>query len=164
MATFELAPPMLRMVERYRPDLLVVELYQGQRPFSGLLEQVDWRLSGVISREVALARVTGRLGEQVLLPPGRHIRCGQVLVASLGPRAGVSSLICNRVIGEIARACDGLGTRCVALPLPGRAAGRFAAGVAAQLLANQFREREMRIVVIEEEQLHQEVAAALPGP
>lgn len=162
MPTFDLVPPMLPVVERFRPDLLVVELYQGQRPFTGMLEQVDWRLCGVISRELALARVTGQLGEQVLLPSGRHIRCGQVVVASLGPPAAVNSLICNRVLGEIARTCDGLGPRCVALPLPGRAAGRFSAGVAAQLLANQFRERKMRIVVFEEERLHQEVAAALP--
>jgi hypothetical protein len=161
MPSFDLVPPELRRVERYYPDLLVLELCQGQRPFSGLLEQVDWRLCGLISRWVERGRVTGEVGERVLLHPGRHLRCDHVLVMGIGPADQLNSLICNRALEEIMEVCDGLQTQVVALPLPGRASGQVKPEVAAQFLTIRVGKRPLRVVAVEEEHLHADISATL---
>jgi len=157
-------PPDLPAVERFRPDLLVVELCQGQRPFSGLLEQVDWRVGGMISRAVTRGWVTGALGELVLLGAGRHLRARHLVSVGLGRPEEASSLTCNRLLDDIMEVCDGLRVESVALPLPGRSTGRIRAAVAGQFLNIRVGARALRAIAIEEPRLHVEIAAALePG-
>lgn len=158
---FDLVAPGLAAVERYRPDLLVVELLRGQRPFSGLLEQVDWRLCGLVSRWVERGRVTGALGELLLVHPGRHLRCAYLLVVGIGAMEEVSSLSCNRLLDDIVGVCDGLRLGSVALPLPGCSTGRVRPAVAAQLLAIRVDRRPLRVIAVARDHLHVEIAATL---
>lgn len=158
---FELVRPDLTAVERFRPDLLVVELHQGERPFAGLLEQVDWRLCGLVSRAVARGRVTGEEGELVLVPGAPHLGTPLVLVVGLGARSGVSALVCNRVVLQVVRGARRLGASCVAMPLPGRAAGAVGATLGARFLRNTSPPAWMRFVIIDDESAHLELAGAL---
>ena len=158
---FELVAPILSEVERFRPELLVVEVVQGERPLRGLLEQVDWRLCGLISRAMARGRITGELGEMVLVGAGRHLRSRYLVLIGLGARDQANSLNCNRLLDDIMAMCDGLKVESVALPLPGRSTGNVRPATAGQLLNIRVGERGLRAIAMEQEELHAEVAAAL---
>jgi hypothetical protein len=159
VADLDLAAPELAAIERYRPDLLVMEYYQGQRPLTGLIEQVDWRICGLLSRWIARRRITGAKGEVVLAPPGRHIRCGYLLVVGMGDRC--SSLDSNRAVERILRAGEQLMVRSIAMPLPGRAPGFVDGTLAARFVSNRVRGLNLHLIVIEEEPIQAEVARAL---
>lgn len=163
MPRLGLVTPDVLAIEGHRPDLLVLEYHVQQRPLSGLVEQVDWRMCGLVSRWIARGRITGELGEQVLIPPGRHLRCGQLLVLGMGAVPGPrqvrvpTSLDCNRATEQILATCQGLGARRLAMPLPGRAAGLISASVAAQLLSASVEGKDLEVVIIEENHLMQDV-------
>jgi hypothetical protein len=159
VADLDLASPELSAVERYQPDLLVTEYYQGQRPLTGLIEQVDWRLCGLLSRWIARGRITGAKGEVVLAPSGRHLRCKHLLVIGMGDRC--TSLDSNRAVERVLQAGEQLTACCIAMPLPGRMPGFVEGALAARFVANRVRGLDIHLIVIEEEPRHVEIARVL---
>lgn len=159
MANLDLASPELATIERFQPELLVMEYYQGQRPLTGLIEQVDWRICGLLSRWIARSRITGAKGEVVLAPSGRHLRCEYLLVIGMGDRC--TSLDSNRAVERVLRAGEQLMVRSIAMPLPGRAPGFVEGALAARFVANRVRGLDLHLIVIEEEQMQVEIAKAL---
>jgi hypothetical protein len=145
LASFDLVLPDLATVEKCRPDVLVVDVIPGQRPLSGLLEQVDWRMCGLVSRFLQRGLITGEVGERVLVPPARHVSCSFLLLVGAGPASGPSSLACNRALGAILEGVEMLEARRVVMTLPGRLAGGVSAFVAAQLLLARLEDRANRL-------------------
>jgi len=65
-------------------DALVLTFFSDERPLRGATGLADWRLCGRLSRLIKHRRLSGRRGETLLLPPGRRLPFGRVLLFGLG--------------------------------------------------------------------------------
>lgn len=111
--------PELRSLDRMRAQLLVVSVFEDERPLRGLGGLVDWRTGGLLSRFLIRGHVTGASGEVVLFPPGDRIAAPRGLIFGLGPTPAFDERAFRAVAERIARYADRLGSRSLALQLPG---------------------------------------------
>src|SRR6186997_1926823 len=65
-------------------DALLLTFFADERPLRGAAGLADWRLCGRLSRLIKQGRIEGKRGETLLLPPGRRLRFGRVLLFGLG--------------------------------------------------------------------------------
>ena len=63
---------------------LVLSFFAEERPLRGAAGLADWRLCGRLSRLIRRRRMTGKRGETLLLPTGRRLSFGRILVFGLG--------------------------------------------------------------------------------
>jgi len=63
---------------------LVLGLFSDERPPRGYCGLIDWRLNGMISKELAGGRITGSLMEKVLIAPNRRTLSSKVLLWGFG--------------------------------------------------------------------------------
>ena len=75
---FELAT---ESFERVRVELGVAGFFENEIPLRGGAGRVDWRLCGLISEQLAAGRLSGRLGEALLIPAERRFRADRVTCA-----------------------------------------------------------------------------------
>ncbi len=75
-----------RLLHRVNADLLVTPYFAGEPPARGPFAWVDWRLCGLLSRELAAAEVPGGQRDALLAPSGGRLRAGWVLALGLGMR------------------------------------------------------------------------------
>jgi hypothetical protein len=161
-ARFELVPAELNAIERSAPELIVLELAHGERPFGGILEQVDWRLCGLVSRFSARQRITGEVGERVLVAADRHLACRYLLLVGTGPSEQRSVLVWNRLLEIVVRVAAQLGVRRLVLPLSARAAGESKIAVAVDLLRARMEDRDLEVLLAIEEDVLEAVSTLLP--
>jgi len=81
---------------------------------------VDWRLHGHLSRLVIGGFLTGKAGEQLLVPLGDRLGLEHLLVLGLGPRAALTPARCRDALGRMFDAAAGLGGAELVVALPGR--------------------------------------------
>ena len=74
-----------------RADLAVVPLFANERPLRAAAGRVDWRLCGRLSHLFAEGRLSGAVGEAVLLPGGGGICAPRVLGLGAGARESVDA-------------------------------------------------------------------------
>jgi len=100
-------------------DILVVPIWTDVRPLRGPTGLLDWRLCGKLSQMIREGRVSGALGEKLLLVTSR-LRWSRVLGIGAGPSIGFGG-DCYRAVVECAlEAARGIGAAHVAIALPGR--------------------------------------------
>jgi hypothetical protein len=75
-----------RPIERIESDLVVVGYFEDDRPLRGGAARVDWRLCGHLSELLIGGRVTGGVGEAVLMPSIGALRAPRLLLLGLGSR------------------------------------------------------------------------------
>jgi len=73
-------------IERVRADLAVVPLFAGERPLRAAAGRIDWRLCGRLSHLFAARRLSGAVGEAVLIPGGGGVAAPRVLGLGAGRR------------------------------------------------------------------------------
>lgn len=105
------------------PDLapcgmLVVGLFQGERPPRGEAGLVDWRLNGALSRAILAGRIDGAAGTTVLMPP-QKLPCSRILVVGLGPANDFKGKGLGAAIDLVLAKLDGLQETDLAIALPG---------------------------------------------
>lgn len=104
-----------RPFERVQADIAVAGVFEDDRPLRGSAARADWRLCGLISHLVESDRITGRVGEALLMPSGGRMRTSRVLVLGLGQRAKRSGLQVQDLVRDALTRVRGLGLRDVAL-------------------------------------------------
>jgi hypothetical protein len=115
-----------RPLERLDCDVLVVGLFENDRPLRGGAARVDWRLCGQVSELVIAGRVSGSQGEAVLMPSPGSLRAPRVLLLGLGDRRRFTLAVAREVMQDAARRCLDLGARRVAISPLGMASDDFA--------------------------------------
>jgi hypothetical protein len=115
-----------RPLERLDCDVLVVGLFEDDRPLRGGAARVDWRLCGQVSELVALGRVSGARGEAALMPSPGSLRAARVLLLGLGDRQRFTLGRARDVMQDAARRCLDLGVRRIAVAPLGMASDDFA--------------------------------------
>jgi leucyl aminopeptidase len=115
-----------RPLERIEGDVLVVGLFEDDRPLRGGAARVDWRLCGQLSGLVLDERITGAPGDAVLLPSPGSVRAPRVLLLGLGDRRSFTLASARHAMQDATERCFGLGVRRIVSAPLGMAADDFA--------------------------------------
>ncbi len=145
--------------ERVAADLLLVPFFSGDRPLRGPASRIDWRLCGLLSRQLRRGLLPEGAGETALVAGDGRFFADRVLLIGLGPRAGFSAEGLARSAEQGAGCAVALRSGRLALALPretlsGVAADSAAVSVVAgacRALAAQPAALQLRLVVSEEE-------------
>jgi len=105
-------------IERVRADLAVVPLFAGERPLLAAAGRVDWRLCGRLSHLFAAGRLSGEVGEAVLIPGGGGMRAARVLAVGLGERARIDAALWEGWVTDVLERSRALCARHSVVALP----------------------------------------------
>jgi hypothetical protein len=115
-------PPQLGLapgpIERVRADVAVVPLFANERPLRAAAGRVDWRLCGRLSHLFAAGRLSGALGEAVLIPGGGGMCAPRVLGVGAGERAQIDAAAWASWIGDALERSRALAARRAVIALP----------------------------------------------
>lgn len=104
--------------DRLPGEVLVVPLFEDQRPLVGPVAVVDWRLDGVVTRMILAGELSGRQGEVLAMPTNAKFAAPWVILTGCGRRRSLDGRgypsMAKRLLKLAARA----GIREVALCLP----------------------------------------------
>lgn len=114
-------------------DALLLPIFADERPLRGAAGLADWRLCGRLSRLIKKGKASGAQGETVMLPPGRRLRFGRVLLFGLGESKGYGEDRFRRDVRWIREVARNAGIAEYALQAPGRARGLIGARRALEL-------------------------------
>ena len=105
-------------IERVRADLAVVPLFTNERPLRAAAGRVDWRLCGRLSHLFAEGRLSGAVGEAVLLPGGGGICAPRVLGVGAGERAQMDAAAWASWVADALARSRGLAAQRAVIALP----------------------------------------------
>jgi hypothetical protein len=104
-------------------DTLILGFFSDERPPRGYCGQVDWRLNGMISREIADGRLTGAFLDKMLCAFPKRLRIARLLLFGLGSLAELTCERLYRAGGELAKTVQGIQTGELVLPIPAEGRG-----------------------------------------
>jgi hypothetical protein len=135
--------PSLVHLDELEVEVLACSVWSDVRPAHGVAGLVDWRMAGGLSALQARGRITGALGEVVMLPGKPRLPFDKVLAFGAGARDAFDDDAYRRVVSAMLHAVAELAARGVVVELPGRHDGLVPAEHAADiLLASAGRRRE----------------------
>jgi hypothetical protein len=114
------AAPELKQIDALRCEALALPLFRDERPLSGALGLIDWRLCGFLSRMLVAEHIAGDSGETVLVPARPKLSFDKLFLFGLGPRAEFDAGRGERAIDHMLRTLARARVRTTALVLPGR--------------------------------------------
>jgi hypothetical protein len=126
--------PLLRDLDSVGSELLACGVFEDERPARGTAGLIDWRMVSAISRHMAAGRITGRLGEVVMLPGKPRLPFDKVVLFGLGDSSNFDENVYLRVVEQMLRVLAGLKVRIAVVERPGRHLERMAADEAVDLL------------------------------
>jgi hypothetical protein len=88
-------------VTKIRAEILVLGVFQDQRPLHGLAGEVDWIHHGILSHLIQQDKFSGKIGDALLLHTHPKLPTPTTLLLGLGPR-GRFDYSTLRQISEIA--------------------------------------------------------------
>lgn len=116
-------PPDLRRLDAMRSEALSIPFFEDERPLSGTLGLVDWRLSGFVSRLILRGRISGRSGEGVLIPARPRLSFEKLFLFGLGPRSRFDERVLRDATSRMLTTLTKARVRASVLVLPGRVLG-----------------------------------------
>lgn len=115
-------------VSKENPDLpkhkcLALGIFADEKPPRGICGFVDWRLNGMVSREIKNGRISGAFEEKIVIPFPRRIGAEMLLLFGLGHVHDITYDKIYNAAYLVTKAVDGMGLQCFAFDLYGE--GRF---------------------------------------
>jgi hypothetical protein len=98
-------------------ELLVVSCFEDIRPLQGLAGEVDWLYGGIFSNLLMQNRITGKLGETLLLAAQEKIPIPKILLIGSGPSASYGYSQLNIISKKLFHSINGLNVRECAVEL-----------------------------------------------
>ena len=133
--SYSFVAPRLRDLDSMPGELLVVSLFEDERPPRGLAGLVDWRMDGLVSRMRAVtinpdlpnphfkSMVLGTFGaagdEKLLFPPGHRLPYFRVMTVGLGQTRRFDSHRYKAAVRTILLAASSMHVAQMTLQLPG---------------------------------------------
>jgi hypothetical protein len=99
-------------------DLIVVTLYETERPPQGVNGLIDWRLHGFISRAIRDGTIEGKPEESVLIPLHRKLPARRLLLLGLGKPGEYDLARARHTAYRLGKTITSLGSMDVALFFP----------------------------------------------
>jgi hypothetical protein len=106
------------------PDLpkhkcLALGIFADEKPPRGICGFIDWRLNGIISREIKQGRISGEFAEKIVIPFPRRIGAEALLLFGLG---NISEINYDKIYNAsytITKSVDGMALNSFAFDLYG---------------------------------------------
>ncbi|MDD5475501.1 MAG: M17 family peptidase N-terminal domain-containing protein [Syntrophales bacterium] len=107
-------------VHDLRQEGLALALFSDEKPPRGYAGMVDWRLNGLISKSMAQGRVSGSVGEEVLLYPDRSaLSPWKILLLGLGELEKLNRERIHQAGRAIINTMRGIGCHDFSVSIPG---------------------------------------------
>lgn len=113
--------PDLRRLDALKSEALAVPFFEDERPLCGVVGLADWRLCGKISRLVIEGRISGSLGETLLLSARPRLPFEKLFVFGVGPKDTFGPAVFEHETRRMLAALAQARVRAPLLALPGRA-------------------------------------------
>jgi len=153
--------PGLSQLDQLQCEALVLPMFLDERPLSGLLGLVDWRLCGFLSHRVASGRIDGSQGEMTLLPGRPRLPIDKLILVGLGPSAEFDHARLEQALEQTMRALARAKVRSYALVLPGRNLGKIAAEEAMEAFVGRARGEDQDEITLIDSQPDRKIMAAV---
>jgi hypothetical protein len=106
------------------PDLpkhkcLALGVFADEKPPRGICGFIDWRLNGMISREIKQRRIGGEFEEKIIIPFPRRVGSEILLLFGLGNSSDVNYDKIYNAAYLVAKAVDGMALNSFAFDLYG---------------------------------------------
>ena len=105
--------------DRQKHKCLVLGFFSDEKPPRGICGLMDWRLNGMISREIKQGHISGEFREKVAIPYPERVGAELLFLFGLGNLADLSSERVRAAAYEIARATDAMKLAEFSFDLPG---------------------------------------------
>ena len=112
--------PDLRRLDELNSEALALAFFEDERPLRRAAGLVDWRLCGRISRMLLRGRVTGELGEALLVPGRPRLPFDKLFLFGAGERARFDDAVADAVVERMLSTLDRALVRTSVVALPGR--------------------------------------------
>lgn len=163
MIRLSFLPPELPRWDATEAEAICVFLFEDQRPPRGATGLLDWRLCGRLSRWIRQGRVSGRLGERLLMPLGGRLPWRLMVLSGAGPEAGFGEEAFRGCLRDALETMGKLGLTRYVMALPGRSEGRIAPRRAVEILREEGQSYQTEALVIESSASQKEMAEAARG-
>ena len=147
--------------DEVKKDALLLPVFADERPLRGAAGLADWRLCGRLTRLLRAHRLLGARGETLMLPPGRRLGFGRLILFGLGPSAGYGDAQLKRDVGWMRTVAKQAGVRDFALEAPGRAMGVVGARRALEVVIDETDRGEGTVLLIDNPAVHKDMADVL---
>lgn len=98
-------------IAKLRSEMLVVSCFEDVRPLGGLAGEIDWLYGGIFSSLMMQNRMTGKLGELLLLAAQDKLQVPKIILVGLGMSASYGYPQLNTVAENLYRSINGLNVR-----------------------------------------------------
>ena len=144
-------------------DALVLSFFVDERPLRGAAGLADWRLGGRLSRMIQRERLSGRRGETMMLPPGRRLGFGRIILFGLGDAKNFGEDVFRQHVRWIRDVAARAGASHYALQPPGRSRGLIGARRALELWLDEAEKdgHVAEVVIIDSPAAHKDMAELL---
>lgn len=90
-------------IEKLCSQLLILPVYQDERPLTSLSSKIDWRLCGKLSALLAQNIVTGTASEGVIFAPRNKLFIDRIFLCGIGTRRELNDAEINFIFENIFR-------------------------------------------------------------
>lgn len=151
--------PELEAIDALKCEAILATFFSDDRPLSGALGLIDWRLCGFLSRAITRGMVTGALGETVLLPLRPRFGVDKLFLLGLGPSATFDDTKLADVTARMLEIVTRAKVRTTALVLPGRSTERIAPTAAMEsfVIATQRHGTQDELILLEAPEAQREM-------
>lgn len=117
--TVQFLQPEFSTLDVNKNDTFVFCFFSNEKPLKGIKGLLDWRMNGRISRLIIEGKITGILGESIIMPTNQRISANKVCMFGLGDSKEFSMEKCRKIILKIIDTLKKLNVHSFSLPLPG---------------------------------------------
>ncbi|HIE64267.1 MAG: M17 family peptidase N-terminal domain-containing protein [Nitrospira sp.] len=98
-------------LSKLRSEVLVVSCFEDVRPLGGMAGEIDWLYGGIISGLMMQNKMTGRLGEVLLVAPQDKLQVSKIILVGLGTCETYSYPQIKSVARRLYHSINGLNVR-----------------------------------------------------
>ena len=145
------AAPELEALDALKCEAIVATFFSDDRPLSGVLGLIDWRMCGFLSRAIKRGIVTGADGETVLLPLRPRFAVDKLFLLGLGPERSFDPKRLTEITTRMLEVATNAKVRTTALVLPGRSTATIAPTLAMEsfVTASQQHSTQDEFILLE---------------
>jgi hypothetical protein len=103
--------------DRMEGEVAAVFFFEDDRPLHGSASLLDWRLNGHLTDLILNGKVTGRLGDTVIVKNNGKLDADWALFLGGGKRARLSAAVWERLLKKTVKACQKAGFERIAFCL-----------------------------------------------
>jgi Cytosol aminopeptidase family, N-terminal domain len=157
------AAPNSKSLDVLHSEAILLPFFSDERPLTGALGLIDWRMCGFVSRLIQRGVVHGRFGETVLVPLQPRFASHKLFLFGLGSRESFDPELQQSVIEHMLDVGTRARVRAMALGLPGRSTQSVTATAAMEsfVRATARRREPDEVVLIEAPEAQREMSPIL---